>query len=128
MKTVPRMPGAREVPSAATLKHVAERAGVSPITVSRALNKPAMVSADLRDRVRRAVDELGYVQNRVAGALASKWPPTNSLAMSAKVWWRSSARPFIAIMVAAGMRPASACSACHCAGWRAGAGEAKPRP
>lgn len=71
MKTMPRPPGSREVPGTATLKHVAERAGVSPITVSRALNKPAMVSEDLRDRVRRAVDELGYVQNRVAGALAS---------------------------------------------------------
>ena len=71
MTTMPRPPGSREVPGAATLKHVAERAGVSPITVSRALNKPAMVSAHLRDRVRRAVDELGYVQNRVAGALAS---------------------------------------------------------
>ena len=69
--TGPRIPGARAVPGAATLRHVADRAGVSPITVSRALNKPALVSGALRDRVRRAVDELGYVQNRVAGALAS---------------------------------------------------------
>ncbi|WP_207210284.1 LacI family DNA-binding transcriptional regulator [Lichenibacterium ramalinae] len=68
---MPATSGQRDGPGAATLKHVAARAGVSPITVSRALNKPAMVSADLRDRVRRAVDELGYVQNRVAGALAS---------------------------------------------------------
>ena len=75
MKTMPRSPGPREVPGAVTLKHVAERAGVSPITVSRALNKPAMVSADLRDRVRLAVEELGYVQNRVAGALASASSP-----------------------------------------------------
>ena len=75
MKTPPRMSGPREVPNAATLKHVAERAGVSPITVSRALNKPAMVSADLRERVQLAVDELGYVQNRVAGALASANSP-----------------------------------------------------
>lgn len=75
MKSTPRSHGPREVPVPATLKHVAERAGVSPITVSRALNKPAMVSADLRDRVRLAVDELGYVQNRVAGALASANSP-----------------------------------------------------
>ena len=72
---MPRISGAREVPGAATLKHVAARAGVSPITVSRVLNKPEMVSPDLRDRVRRAVDELGYVQNRVAGALASASSP-----------------------------------------------------
>ncbi|MGI3901819.1 MAG: LacI family DNA-binding transcriptional regulator [Janthinobacterium lividum] len=71
MKTQPRISDIREAPSAVTLKHVAERAGVSPITVSRALNKPDMVSPDLRTRVTLAVDELGYVQNRVAGALAS---------------------------------------------------------
>jgi LacI family gluconate utilization system Gnt-I transcriptional repressor len=56
---------------AVTLKHVAERAGVSPITVSRALNKPDTVSKALRAQVERAVEELGYVRNRVAGALAS---------------------------------------------------------
>jgi len=54
-----------------TLKHVAALAGVSPITVSRALNKPDTVSAKLRDKIQRAVEELGYVQNHVAGALAS---------------------------------------------------------
>ncbi len=75
MKTQPRIRGVREAPGAVTLKHVAERAGVSPITVSRALNKPAMVSPDLRTRVTEAVDELGYVQNRVAGALASANSP-----------------------------------------------------
>lgn len=46
-------------------------AGVSPMTVSRALNKPATVSAVLRAKIERAVDELNYVQNHVAGALAS---------------------------------------------------------
>jgi LacI family transcriptional regulator, gluconate utilization system Gnt-I transcriptional repressor len=75
MKTMPRISAPRDVPGTATLKHVAERAGVSPITVSRALNKPDMVSPDLRDRVRQAVDDLGYVQNRVAGALASASSP-----------------------------------------------------
>ncbi len=75
MKSMPRISTLREVPGAVTLKHVAERAGVSPITVSRALNKPDMVSGDLRDRVRRAVEDLGYVQNRVAGALASASSP-----------------------------------------------------
>ena len=70
-----RVPTLREAPGAVTLKHVAERAGVSPITVSRAMNKPDMVSGDLRDRVLRAVEDLGYVQNRVAGALASASSP-----------------------------------------------------
>ena len=58
-------------PSAVTLKHVAERAGVSPITVSRAINTPLAVSARLRDKIEHAVLDLGYLPNRVAGALAS---------------------------------------------------------
>ncbi len=56
---------------AVTLKHVAERAGVAPITVSRALNAPSSVSPVLRRQVEQAVAELGYVPNRFAGALAS---------------------------------------------------------
>ncbi len=56
---------------AVTLKHVAERAGVAPITVSRALNTPQSVSAALRTQIEIAVAELGYVPNRFAGALAS---------------------------------------------------------
>ncbi len=54
-----------------TLKDVAERAGVSPITVSRALNRPDMVTPERRTVVEQAVRELGYVPNRMAGALAS---------------------------------------------------------
>ena len=56
---------------AVTLKHVAERAGVAPITVSRALNAPQSVSAALRTQIEVAVADLGYVPNRFAGALAS---------------------------------------------------------
>jgi len=55
----------------ATLKDVAEHAGVSPMTVSRALNKPETVSDALRARIDAAINALGYVQNLVAGALAS---------------------------------------------------------
>ncbi len=66
---------ARRQPAAITLKHVAELAGVSPITVSRAINRPAAVSGPLRDRVQVAVDRLGYVQNRMAGALAAAHSP-----------------------------------------------------
>ncbi len=54
-----------------TLKHVAERAGVAPITVSRALHAPGSVSPALRRQVEAAVAELDYVPNRFAGALAS---------------------------------------------------------
>jgi LacI family gluconate utilization system Gnt-I transcriptional repressor len=54
-----------------TLDAVARRAGVSPITVSRVVRQPAIVSAGTRLRVEAAMRELGYVPNMVAGSLAS---------------------------------------------------------
>ena len=54
-----------------TLNDVARLAGVSPITVSRALNRPEQLTADTLARVREAVARTGYVPNRVAGGLAS---------------------------------------------------------
>ncbi|MFV3371327.1 LacI family DNA-binding transcriptional regulator [Pseudomonas sp. NY15435] len=54
-----------------TLTAVAERAGVSAISVSRYFNQPAQLSDDLRERIGAAVDALGYVPNQVAGGLAS---------------------------------------------------------
>ncbi len=54
-----------------TITDVAQRAGVGTMTVSRALNRPEMVSDALRKRILRAVEELGYIPNRVAGGLAS---------------------------------------------------------
>jgi len=54
-----------------TLKQVAEAAGVSPITVSRALNTPDRVNKETRRRVTEAVEQLGYVPNLIAGSLAS---------------------------------------------------------
>lgn len=54
-----------------TLDDVAQLAGVAPITVSRALHKPHLVSPQTVEKVRRAVDRLGYVPNLLAGGLAS---------------------------------------------------------
>ncbi|MEO7741908.1 MAG: LacI family DNA-binding transcriptional regulator, partial [Usitatibacter sp.] len=50
---------------------MARLAGVSPITVSRALNRPEQLTAETLARVREAVARTGYVPNRVAGGLAS---------------------------------------------------------
>lgn len=54
-----------------TLSDVAKLAGVSAITVSRALNTPDLVSPDTREKVRHAVERTGYVPNLLAGGLAS---------------------------------------------------------
>jgi LacI family gluconate utilization system Gnt-I transcriptional repressor len=50
---------------------VAAQAGVSIMTASRALSQPQLVSEATRLKVEQAVDELGYVPNRAARALAS---------------------------------------------------------
>ncbi|MET0965926.1 MAG: LacI family DNA-binding transcriptional regulator [Nakamurella sp.] len=44
-----------------TLKTVAEKVGVSPMTVSNAFSRPDQLSAELRERILAAADELGYV-------------------------------------------------------------------
>lgn len=58
--------------AAVTLKDVARLAGVSPITASRALTRPDLLTADTRERVLRAVEQIGYVPNALAGGLTSR--------------------------------------------------------
>jgi LacI family transcriptional regulator, gluconate utilization system Gnt-I transcriptional repressor len=62
---------ARRGSGAITLRDVAKLAGVAPITASRALNTPAQVSQEVRQKVLDAVQRTGYVPNRMAGGLAS---------------------------------------------------------
>lgn len=52
-----------------TISKVAERAGVSRTTVSHVLNHADRVSVHLREKVLKAVDELGYVPNPQAKSL-----------------------------------------------------------
>ncbi|WP_294764690.1 LacI family DNA-binding transcriptional regulator [uncultured Rhodoferax sp.] len=54
-----------------TLSDVAQLAGVSPITVSRALRGERAVAPELVAKVQAAADRLGYVPNPAARALAS---------------------------------------------------------
>lgn len=54
-----------------TLRDVAEAAGVSEMTVSRVLRQRGDVSDKTRQRVFDAARTLGYVPNKIAGALAS---------------------------------------------------------
>lgn len=55
-----------------TLEAVAEAAGVSRATVSRVVNGGAGVRAPLREKVQRAVEELGYVPNQAARTLVTR--------------------------------------------------------
>lgn len=57
---------------AVRITDVAAVAGVSAITVSRALNAPGLLSDGTLRRVLAAVDQLGYVPNLTAGALSSR--------------------------------------------------------
>jgi LacI family transcriptional regulator len=59
-------------PVSPTLDDVAKAAGVSTATVSRCLNMPQKVSGKTRERVMRAVEELGYTPHFGARVMASK--------------------------------------------------------
>ena len=57
---------------ALTLRDVSEASGVSEMTVSRVLRGRGDVSATTREKVLKVAKELGYVPNKIAGALASQ--------------------------------------------------------
>lgn len=56
----------------ATIKDVAERAGVSVATVSRMMNKKNVVSEKTQRKIRRVMEELHYEPNAVAQALQTQ--------------------------------------------------------
>ena len=55
-----------------TMRDVARAAGVSRMTVSRALKKDSPVSPETRDRILRVVREMNYVPDQMAGSLTTK--------------------------------------------------------
>ncbi|MBN1937257.1 MAG: LacI family DNA-binding transcriptional regulator [Anaerolineae bacterium] len=65
-----------------TIRDVAKRAGVAPITVSRVTNNSANVSAETRTRVESAIQELGYRPNRLARSLRLKRTHTLALVVT----------------------------------------------
>lgn len=58
--------------SAVTMRDVARVAGVSPMTVCRALRKDSPVSKVTRERILRVVREMNYVPDQRAGSLTTK--------------------------------------------------------
>ncbi len=66
-----RTPATRRKGAAVTIHEVAQRAGVSPMTVSRVVNGNANVRAATRELVMRTVRELNYTPNAAARSLAA---------------------------------------------------------
>ncbi len=56
----------------ATIKDVAQKAGVTVTTVSRVLNNRGYLSKDTRDKVFQAMEELNYKPNAIARSLYAK--------------------------------------------------------
>jgi LacI family transcriptional regulator len=77
-----------------TIRDVAERAGVAPITVSRVLNNSGYVSAEVRARVEQAAAELHFVPNMLAHSFRSNRTNTLALVLTdiANPFWTTVAR------------------------------------
>jgi len=58
---------------------VANRAGVSPASVSRFFNNPEMVKGPTRKRIETAANDLGYIRDRMAGAMHNRFSGTIGL-------------------------------------------------
>ncbi|SEG56746.1 gluconate operon transcriptional repressor GntR [Vibrio hangzhouensis] len=54
-----------------TLQDIADRVGVTKMTVSRALRDPSLVSEAVRAKIDQVTDELGYIPNRAPDMLAN---------------------------------------------------------
>ncbi len=65
--------------SPVTIKDVAREAGVSPMTVSRVINRSSSVRVETRSRVEQAIDELGYIPSRLARGLSAQRTGTLAL-------------------------------------------------
>jgi DNA-binding LacI/PurR family transcriptional regulator len=70
------------MPPMPTIKDVAQRAGVSPTTVSYVLNKSRFVSPETEARVRQAIKELNYQPDHVARSLRAKRTMTVGMLVS----------------------------------------------
>ncbi|CDF59070.1 LacI family DNA-binding transcriptional regulator [Thermobrachium celere] len=64
-----------------TIKEVAEKAGVSPSTVSRVISDSPRISEETKERVRKVMKELGYHPNAIARSLVSRTTNTIGIVM-----------------------------------------------
>ncbi|MGI3169017.1 LacI family DNA-binding transcriptional regulator [Pseudooceanicola sp. C21-150M6] len=70
-ETDPRPDSGDRRQRAVTMETVGRIAGVSQVTVSRALSDPSKVSAKTLQKIHEAIEATGFVPNAIAGALAS---------------------------------------------------------
>lgn len=77
-----------------TIRDVAKRAGVAPITVSRVINRDGYVREETRLRVERAIAELDYIPNSLGPSLRSKRTTMLALVLSDIInpFWTTVAR------------------------------------
>ena len=77
-----------------TIRDVAKRAAVAPITVSRVINNSGNVRSETRERVEQAIAELGYVPNSLARSLRSNHTHTLALVLTdiTNPFWTTVAR------------------------------------
>lgn len=66
------MPTKDEITKAVTMRDVARAAGVSRMTVSRALKKDSPISKETRDRILKVVRDMNYVPDQLAGSLTTR--------------------------------------------------------
>ncbi|MFQ5854159.1 MAG: LacI family DNA-binding transcriptional regulator [Anaerolineae bacterium] len=78
---------------AISIKDIAEKAGVSPSTVSRALSDHPRISQETKERIQRLATEMGYSPSAVARSLVTKRTHIIGLAVA----WVSD--PFLAQLV-----------------------------
>lgn len=78
----------------ATIREVAKRAGVAPITVSRVLNNSGYVHPETRARVEQAAADLRYVPNMLAHSFRSNRTRTLALVLTdiTNPFWTTVAR------------------------------------
>lgn len=65
-----------------SIQDVAQAAGVSHATVSRALRDSPLISAEVRDNIRRLAQEMGYTPNAVAQSLKGRRSHTVGLVVT----------------------------------------------
>ena len=75
-RSAEKLPGKRgrraATPRRPTIRQVSQLAGVSTMTVSRVISDPDLVLPATREKVTKAIADLGYVPDRTAGSLSSR--------------------------------------------------------